>query len=943
MKIRSGIVPLIILITLLLAIVPKVSSYSNFTYQEKKSSSVIPRIWKTLVYDDGTILVRIIRRDADNSGEPLRLYPLQTGYLLLSYFNATNVNDFSTYEEWIMLINWNGTILSKTFFDYAYTNPVTGAWNPDQTTVKVNISPQKGFLRLSAIRNTTNMAWAQYFIDSNHQFQQLSSGTIELPIFASASFNTIATVDEGYAIVYANSSDPTNTTDPLIIRAALYIQTIGYGEKHLGSPLLLYQIPIQNILFGALFCDISRVNVGQICTLTIHQNVQNTNTINNATQTTQPAQPINNNNTYYAKVAFLSSGSVMEFTPISRQLPTIPNITQWVVTDLPYGGYLLVAQVATSTNTNLNAYVFDEYSTTGQPWEFPEPLASAISGSFQVLPNNSIIVAQPESLNSWSFVVSDLPKFTKNRDNGYSNVLINITNPNIGGIIPTTTQNITITFYDPVDLSSGNVSIYQTDNNNNDILRQIVSGKNTGFCSISDNGLTVTIKVLDSTFSKPNSMFYVKVDNNFVKSRAFKEPLIGIKERIWKFNTENREEPFAGSVSGLLRLTMEGTTYYESLNSSGTNKFFYDLQDEVSKILPVSPSRLSSNKHVQVDFSISPGRQIFLLLNIEQTRDKDERSVASLIRDLNTMIHNKDVTPIGSGNIVKYLDDTYGYVPSSNLWDKYKLKLLGVFVIACLLIFLFLMAQRRDKKGHNVAILQLGLILFDLTIDILFLVNNGRDVEFLYIPSVVFLVVPLCINTTLAFMIITKENTRPEFFSWFVQNGKIAAIFTVLAGADIEALAVLRSNLAGFGFFQAPFSDEALSKIFWGACLNIFMEDIPQVIIQILYQRNTVIYDIIPLLTLVSSCLNLTINIIGRLYQATNRIRQRKQSYSNYPKTSEPQYEFGTQPLQMSTPNSQDESSTKIDFKNEQLSVNGDLRKLAKSNSTSSFQEMINH
>ncbi|KAF0395551.1 hypothetical protein F8M41_010214 [Gigaspora margarita] len=988
MKIRSGIVPLIILITLLLAIVPKVSSYSNFTYQEKKSSSVIPRIWRTYVYDDGTILVRIVRRDAANSGgtrvclqqvlslrliypngtvseldidlniqsfnycliqatpinlEPIRLYTLQPGYLLLTYFNATNINDFSTYEEWMMLINWDGTILNKSFFDYAYTNPATGAWNPDQSTVRVNITPKKGFLRLSGIRNTTNLAWAQYFIDSNYKFQTLSSGTIELPIFASASFNTIATVDDGYAIVYANSSDPSNTTDPLIIRAALYIQTIGYGEKTLGSPLLLYQIPIQNILFGALYCDVSHVNVGQICTLTIQQNVQNPNTINNATQTTQPT-PIDNNNTYYAKIAFLSGGSVTEFTPIARILPTIPNITQWVVTDLPYGGYLLVAQAATATNVNINAYVFDEYSTTGQPWDLPEPATSNVAGSYLVLPNNSVIVAQPESLNTWSFVVSDLPKFTKNRDNGYSNVLINITNPKIGGIIPTTTQNIAISFYDPVDLSAGNVSIYQTDNNNNDILRQVVSGKNPNFCSISDDGLTVNIKVLDSTFSKPNSMFYVKVDNNFVKSRAFKEPLIGIKERIWKFNTENKEEPFAGSVSGLLRLTMEGTTYYESLNSSGTNKFFYDLQDEVSKILPVIPSRLSSNKHVQVDFSISPGRQIFLLLNIEQTRDKDERSVASLIRDLNTMIHNKDITPIGSGNIVKYLDDTYGFIPSSNLWDKYKLKLLGVFVIACLLIFLFLMAQRRDKKGHNIAILQLGLILFDLTIDILFLVNNGRDVEFLYIPSVVFLVVPLCINTTLAFMIITKENTRPEFFSWFVQNGKIAAIFTVLAGADIEALAVLRSNLAGFGFFQAPFSEEALSKIFWGACLNIFMEDIPQVIIQILYQRNTVIYDIIPLLTLVSSCLNLTINIIGRLYQATNRIRQRKQSYSNYPNTSEPQYDFGSaQPLQMSTPNSQDESSQKIDFKNEQLSVNSDLRKLAKSNSTSSFQEMINH
>ncbi|CAG8617731.1 14909_t:CDS:2, partial [Cetraspora pellucida] len=499
-------------------------------------------------------------------------------------------------------------------------------------------------------------------------------------------------------------------------------------------------------------------------------------------------------------------------------------------------------------------------------------------------------------------------------------------------------------FYDPVELSSGNISIYQTDNNQNDVLRQRTSGKNTAFCSISDDGLTVTVKALDSTFSKPNTMFYVKVDNNFVRSSAFREPLIGIGERIWKFNTENKEEPFAGSVSGLLRLTLDGSTYYDSLNSSGKSRFFSNLQDDISKALPVSPSRLSSNQHVQVDFSISPGRQIFLSFNIEQTRDKNERSVASIIRDLNTMVRNKDITPIGAGNTTKFLDETYGFVPSANLWDKYKLKLLGVFLIACLLITLFLMAQRRDKKGHNIAILQLGLILFDVTIDILFLVNNGKDVEILYIPSIIFLVVPICINTSLAFVIITKENTRPEFFSWFVAHGKIASIFTLLAGADIEALAVLKSSLAGFTFFQAPFSDDAQSSIFWGACLNIFTEDIPQVIVQILYQGNTVIYDIIPLLTLVSSCLNLTVNMIGRLYQATNRIRQKRQSY-RLPKTDETQYDMGNnQPFHMSAPMvSHDESPQKIDVKNDRLSVDDESKKLAKSNSTSSFHEMINH
>ncbi|CAG8620657.1 8348_t:CDS:2 [Dentiscutata erythropus] len=740
-----------------------------------------------------------------------------------------------------LLNSLNPHVISKAFFGYAFTNPVSGAWNPDQSSVKVNIAPEKGFMRISAIRNTTNMAWAQYFIDSNYHFQQLSSGTIELPIFASAVFNTLATVDEGYAILYANSSDPTNSADPLIIRAALYIQTIGYGEQTLGSPLLLYQIPIQNILFGPLYCDISPVGVGQICTLTMYDN--STANATPATPTnataTQSTQSISNNNTYYAKISFLSSGSVIEFTPISRSLPTLPNVTEWVVASLSYGGYLLVAQTLSPTNlVNIYAYVFDEYSVTGQPWDLQEPTPSNVAGSFQILPNNSIVVAQQESLNSWSFLVSDLPKFTKNLDNGYSNVRVNTTYPKIG---------------------------------------------------------------------------------------------------------ENNDEPFAGSVSGLLRLTLDGTTYYESQDS---NKFFSDLQADISKILPVSTSRLSSNKHVQVDFSISPGRQMFLLLNIEQSRDKNERSVASLIRDLNTMIRNKDITPIGSGNTTKYLDDTYGFVPSSNLWDKYKLKLLGVFLVACLLIFLFLLAQRRDKKGHNIAILQLGLILFDLIIDVLFLVNNGKDVEFLYIPSVIFLVAPICINTALAFSIITKENTQPEFFSWFVRHGKVASIFTVLAGADIEALAILKSNLAGFSFFQAPFSDEAQSRIFWGACLNIFTEDIPQVIIQILYQRNTVIYDIIPLLTLVSSCLNLTINMIGRLYQATNRIRQqRNQSFPKVNETPYDSYDFGgNQPFQMPTPMiSQDESSHKTDIKGDILSVECDSRKLAKSNSTSSFQEMINH
>ncbi|CAG8806305.1 26373_t:CDS:2, partial [Racocetra persica] len=186
---------------------PIASSFTNFTYQESKSSSVIPRIWKPYVYKDGTLLVRIIRRDAANSInnkvclqqilslriiypngtvteldvdlkiqsfnycliaaspqnlEAIHLYPLETGYFLVKYFNATNVNDYSTYEEWIMLVNWNGVMLSKAFLGRAFITPA-GQWDPLQTTIRVNISPEKGFLRLSAISNTTSASWSQYF------------------------------------------------------------------------------------------------------------------------------------------------------------------------------------------------------------------------------------------------------------------------------------------------------------------------------------------------------------------------------------------------------------------------------------------------------------------------------------------------------------------------------------------------------------------------------------------------------------------------------------------------------------------------------------------------------------------------------------------------------------------------------------------------------------
>lgn len=90
------------------------------------------------------------------------------------------------------------------------------------------------------------------------------------------------------------------------------------------------------------------------------------------------------------------------------------------------------------------------------------------------------------------------------------------------------------------------------------------------------------------------------------------------------------------------------------------------------------------------------------------------------------------------------------------------------------------------------------------------------------------------INFVFAFVIFLREHTRnPEYIEWYSNNGKFASPFTILAATDVEILELLNSQFAGFSAFNAPFSHETLKLIFWDNVLNIFVENVPQFIIQI--------------------------------------------------------------------------------------------------------------
>lgn len=154
-----------------------------------------------------------------------------------------------------------------------------------------------------------------------------------------------------------------------------------------------------------------------------------------------------------------------------------------------------------------------------------------------LLPNNTLLLALPESKDSWGFATFDIIKYKE--DYGYSNVHIIEANPRINSrILTSSSTDISIKYDESVTLSTGNISVFLVDESGTGKLRQIVNAGNSKHCRLSEDGLTVNVTVIKSTFSKPETQYYIKIYNNFVKNQLYGEPLLGIPDNIWYFTSK---------------------------------------------------------------------------------------------------------------------------------------------------------------------------------------------------------------------------------------------------------------------------------------------------------------------------------------------------------------------------------------------------------------------
>jgi len=96
-------------------------------------------------------------------------------------------------------------------------------------------------------------------------------------------------------------------------------------------------------------------------------------------------------------------------------------------------------------------------------------------------------------------------------------------------------------------------------------------------------------------------------------------------------------------------------------------EFLLQLRVDLSKAIPVDINRLDIIKCCEYD-----NNKILLSLPIKLTMNPNERNVDSIIKDLNILIQNKEITPISWFGTTNLLDANFGFQQTS----KYAINLI---------------------------------------------------------------------------------------------------------------------------------------------------------------------------------------------------------------------------------------------------------------------------
>ncbi|POG57970.1 hypothetical protein GLOIN_2v1886197 [Rhizophagus irregularis DAOM 181602=DAOM 197198] len=654
---------LIFLSIITLVTLPIKSNVITFTEKETTEFQVAD----ILKYGDNTIVLQIVRNLSGGNCFETKIsfrviYPngtiipidLSMEELEIQSFNFCTVDGFNpitlkAIETKKGILN-SKTLMGPSLIDSSNNN----TWVPQQSFIYPNVNNEQGFLYFAILSSglndvNSNYNVSQWIINEDGIFSNIAAMVLTLQMRPAI----VSTVDGGYMFIYPNF---TTSQDPYSSQNGLYAMYCGYGSNKMRKQVILYTFIMELNIIGLNCVIISNSEVGQICLIIIEPNSTDPNPI-----------------PFFIQVNYFSGGSVFDVKHVDATPPTSIGINeltdpQFIITPLPFGGYFYSVVQTTNMSSDIWGYVLDENGNFNR-WNLSYPTLSDSNASPQLLTNNTLVMLQPIVGQNWSLIATDLYKI--HEDNGYDNMFIRNTSPTIHQTITARETNpLKITYTIPIGLSNGTITIFQSNGSSNPgIVRQTINGLNNQNYVTLDND-TVSIDIIESTFNNPGSTYYVMIENNFVSSLLYNEPIPGLSSNIWSFTTlpEEKKEKvgskikmFFDGIYGKVRLTKNGTSYFDTLNPNQKNKFFDNLTQELADAVAVTSKRITTNYRFVIDTE-SSSKQYLLSIKIDKPQSASDRETKLITKDLDAMIQNMDITVLESGSSSKYLDPLYGYV-----------------------------------------------------------------------------------------------------------------------------------------------------------------------------------------------------------------------------------------------------------------------------------------
>ncbi|RIB27420.1 hypothetical protein C2G38_1777401 [Gigaspora rosea] len=166
--------------------------------------------------------------------------------------------------------------------------------------------------------------------------------------------------------------------------AGIYAIMLGYNQPKTPKSFILYQLTTPNITFTGLYCSVDFVFIGHSCIASIRTTAVST---------------------FYVRIRFLSSGTILSLDQMFP--PNNGSLTNLRM--LPLGGYALITRVYHGQIINFTFNLYDDDDKLSE-YNFPlKQITANFDGAFDVLQNNTMLVALNETTTSWQILSVNLP------------------------------------------------------------------------------------------------------------------------------------------------------------------------------------------------------------------------------------------------------------------------------------------------------------------------------------------------------------------------------------------------------------------------------------------------------------------------------------------------------------------------------------------------------